>query len=460
MPAHNSLADSLKTSGQQFDVLIHPVSDSVLETASCANIPAKNLARSVLYSDIEGPMLLIFPATHCIDIDKLNRQLQRQLIPASTEKTLLLFPGCHIDALPPFSSEIAIPCIIDNALADEEVIYFAPGRNDQLIRMSVDDFHTLLERALHGLSFCHILPGYKLTAISEKAPVNKDKVNNLQSRLSALQSLPGIPDTARELLKLVNRTNSRIQDLVWVVERDPMLTAQMMFQASSAFYGYRGKIANLESAIFRVYGYDRGLNMALGLATSHTFNGPRGGRLGQANLYRDAVFCAELAETLSRKMPHSHRPAKGSAYLTGLLHNIGYTLIAHLFSDEYASLNKQLTQNPKLSCWDTVTEQYGINPGNIGAWLMEAWNMPAEICVAQCEQRNTQYRGNAAIQAQLVLLANRLLHQYNIGSADSHELPEEVLQQLGIDADTALEKVSALMEHQTEIDNMVQQMIA
>lgn len=154
----------------------------------------------------------------------------------------------------------------------------------------------------------------------------------------------------------------------------------------------------------------------------------------------------------------ARQPETGTAQLAGLLHNIGYALLGHLFNADYQELNRTLSARPEMSNWYGFEQRFATSPATIGSWLMRLWEMPEYLDAALREQRNTNNHDN--LHAQLVLLANRLLHRYGMGDADSDELPVYILKNLGINAETALQTVEELMQHNEELNGIARQMVA
>jgi len=458
MRSNKSIRATLKKHGQDFEVLPQVVDANLIDMANQSHVRLQNVARSVLLTDENKALLLaITPASHCIDIAALGRQLHRQLKPAELRDINQLFPGCHPDNLPPFSLLSVLPCIIDDNLAGQDQIYF-PIETMQLIRMAADDFHDLLDHALHGFSFSYPMPGHTDNIEHKQDLIILPSI--LEQRLSALDALPSIPETTRQLLRLLNNDHAKVTELACIIEQDPMLSAQMLKQARSSLYGYGGNIETIQNAILQVFGYETALHMAIGLSTAKSFKGARRGQLGQKNIYRNAVLVSALCEALAKKMPISKRPTKGSAQLTGLLHNLGYLLLAHLFSDEYQNLNKQIAENSDSSIWDAIKLRFDTTPESVAAWLMEFWQMPEALFVSQREQRNPEYKRKHAVPANLILLSNRLLNNYGFGDACTNELPPVVLERLGINEATALACAEKIMDKQTDLEHIAEQLVA
>lgn len=458
MSQSKSICSALDKSHQAYEVLPRVTPGNLLETANKNQVKLQNVARSVLLTDNnDGLLLAILPASHCLDIAALGRQLHRKFKPAETDLIQLLFPSCNSDNLPPFSPVTHLPCIIDDNLAAQDHIYF-PTESMQLVRMASEDFHELLDHAWHGFNFSHPMPGHNEQIKQKQDLIILPAV--LEQRLTALNALPSIPETTRQLLRLLNNDNTRVNELTCIIEQDPMLSVQLLKQARSSFYGFGGNIENIQMAILQLFGYDTALHMAIGLSAAKTFNGSITGRIGQKNIYQNAVLVSALCESLAKKMPVSKRPPKGTAQLAGLLHNLGYLLLAHLFNDEYEELNKQLAEHDGSSTWDAIQRHFDTSPESIAAWLMEFWQMPVSLLIAQREQRNPDYSRKHASQANLVLIANRLLHTYGHGDAESDELPEVVLERLGIKATTAMACAEHVMDSRSDLGHIASQLVA
>ena len=458
MSTNTSIRSSLAKLGQDFEVLPQIIDANLIDMAKTCHVRLQNVARSVLLTDRNNALLLaITPASHCIDLTTLSRQLHRELQLAQPAAIELLFPGYDPENLPPFSTKTVLPCIIDDNLAGQEQIYF-PAETRQLIRMSADDFHTMLDHALHGFNFSYPMPGHQDTIDKKQDLIILPAI--LEQRLTALDALPSIPDTTRQLLRLLNNEHTKLNELAHIIDHDPMLSAQLLKQARSSLYGYGGTIETVQKAILQVFGYETALHMAIGMSAAKSFKGCKEGKLGQKAIYHNAVLVSALCEALAKKMPVSKRPAKGSAQLTGLLHNLGYLLLAHLFPDEYNALNNTLASHDDTPVWEAIKQRFDTTPESVASWLMEFWQMPEGLFIAQREQRNPDYKRKYASQANLVLLANRLLYPYEFGDADTAELPAVVLENLGINENIAMACVEKVMENQADLSQIAEQLVA
>ena len=140
----------LDAKGVSYDVLPHPHSSSSLETARQAHVPAERLAKAVLLEDERGYVMAIVPASHRIDLARLNQQLHRDLELAREREIATLFHDCDRGALPALGSPYRVPTVYDDALSATPEVYFEAGDHEDVVHLRGGDFLRLLEGSLHG----------------------------------------------------------------------------------------------------------------------------------------------------------------------------------------------------------------------------------------------------------------------------------------------------------------------
>ena len=291
------------------------------------------------------------------------------------------------------------------------------------------------------------------------AILDSDQIRAIEQRIEQVYELPPMPELARRILQLQSDPKSGSLQLANIVQLDPSLAAQVIRYASSAYYGYRGRISNIQDAISRVLGYDLVLNLSLGLAAGRSFRIPDGGPLGLSRFWEHAILSAVLAQKIGDQVPAGRRPPAGMSYLCGLLHDFGVLLLGHLFLPEFQLLNKFAAANPDK----TLTELEGrllgmggardllaMGHARIGAWLMEAWKMPEPIVVTLLEHHNTAYRGEHEVAVHLVQLSDFVLLRESDRPSPG-ELPEANIHVLGVDPDLVVALVAEVFGRKAEL---------
>ncbi|WP_130931177.1 HDOD domain-containing protein, partial [Pseudomonas sp. Sample_24] len=279
----------------------------------------------------------------------------------------------------------------------------------------------------------------------------------IQQRLEATIEIPPLAETAQKIIKLRVDPNATIDDITGVVETDPALAAQVVSWAASPYYASPGKIRSVEDAIVRVLGFDLVINLALGLALGKTLSLPKDRPQHSTPYWQQSIYTAAVIEGLTRAMPRAQRPEAGLTYLAGLLHNFGYLLLAHVFPPHFSLICRHLEVNPHL-CHSYIEQHLlGISREQIGSWLMRYWDMPEELATALRFQHDPAYDGNYAEYPNLVCLAVRLLRSRGIGSGPDEDIPEALLERLGLSRDKANDVVSKVLEAEVLLRELASQ---
>jgi HD-like signal output (HDOD) protein len=137
-----------------------------------------------------------------------------------------------------------------------------------------------------------------------------------------------------------------------------------------------------------------------------------------------------------------------------LLHNFGYLVLGHVFPSRFFLFNRFLAVNRNVSL--SAVERYvlGVEHWHIGAWLMQAWNMPEEVISAvrwhhseDCTQPHAEY-------SNLVLIANRLLHHFGLAEDHNTRLPALAMFALGLTREQAMEALARVQSSMAQLDTL------
>jgi len=140
-----TLREYLSNEGIDFELIEHPYSKSSMESAKSAHIPGNQLAKCVVLEDDEGYIMAVIPSTHKIDMIILDRFLGRSLDLATETELSELFHDCEVGAIPPIGKAYGYEMILDDSLMDCEDIYFEAGDHTDLVHITGDEFHALME---------------------------------------------------------------------------------------------------------------------------------------------------------------------------------------------------------------------------------------------------------------------------------------------------------------------------
>lgn len=259
----------------------------------------------------------------------------------------------------------------------------------------------------------------------------------------------------RRLLALRDSPEAGGAELADIVERDPLLAAQLLRRANSAQYAAGAPIASVREAIVRVLGYEHALAEALALTALSPLATPNRGPIGRERVWHHGLVCAQLMQRLALHIPAAERPRPGLIQLAGLTHNIGYLLLGHLLPDAFALLARLIAANPELNLPTIERFALGIEHGLLGFWLFEVWAMPEPLRAVALHHHNPDYEGAHQGLVGLCTLADRLLDEspLALGARASRADPRHIGARLGIGpealADVLAEPPGEALAHAT-----------
>ncbi len=193
--------------------------------------------------------------------------------------------------------------------------------------------------------------------------------------LKSLDHLPPFSPVLNHLMASMANEDVSFAELGAVIERDTVLTGNVLRLVNSALYGRRGTISSVRAAV-SILGINKLRNYVLGLSVSRMWSKVRTpGSWSMARFNDHSVAAAVMADLLVQKTAVDY--AEG-AFAAGLLHDLGRMVIANALPDEFERISRmQIEQcRPLELCEHEVLE---CTHSELSAAVLTRWNLPAPI---------------------------------------------------------------------------------
>lgn len=442
-------SELLKTILQQHQVDFRSIDILASANNFTAAMPKKSQIQCSFLSCENELFVALNPVTHKFNLSRLNKVTGKNLSWVD-EKDEHRLKYNLLKAMPQ-NVKNKIHIYVDEALGYQDELYVVDQEDKHVYAVDTEQLQNLSNDNLIGISF------------SEEIKTNMESKETLsfKQRVKALHSLPPMPETASAILKLRATPDVKVEQIVEVIEKDPVLVAQIVSYANSAFFGQAGSVKSLKDAIFRVLGVDAVMNMALALSVGSTFRIPNSGPVGAKAIWKSSIYAASLMQRLSMLMPWGQRPNPGTAYLVGLLHDIGLLVIGHLFTDEYIELNDYLEKNAGINIFKAEMQVLGITHIEVGKMVMRMWNMPEELITVATYFQDKEYSDEHENYIQLITVVKTLLVPHGLAFGDSsEELPLDLLEKLSLDEEDVIVAADEVLSEGEIIKDLVKQMCA
>ncbi len=416
--------------------------------------------RILMLHDSQGKMLVLLPHSQLLNLVSVWKETGRHVQPLTANDSNKFFTQQALSNGAGLSKLLSLPTLVDNNVPTQGSLQLFEPHSERYFEIN---------RSMLNEEAQHCALGLTPEAIDAKQPrgndvtvitqaVEKFTALRIKQRLEDTLGLPTLPPTATKIMELRSNPNSGVDDLVPIVKMDPSLSAQVMSWSASPYYAAPGSIHSIHDAIVRVLGYDLVVNLALGIAMGKTLTVPKDTPRGSTPYWLQSVYCATLAERIVKAMPAEHRPHPGLAYLSGLLHNFGYLALSHIFPPHFSLVSRYVEANPHLHHEHIEKQIINVTREQVGAWLMETWNLPAEVYHAIRYQNELDFDGEHSDYAKLINLCLRVLRKNDIGDGPSGEIPAELYESLHLSpeqVDEIFEKVHHKDEDLTEMTRIL-----
>lgn len=189
-----------------------------------------------------------------------------------------------------------------------------------------------------------------------------------------IQNLPTLPVVVAQILKVVGDDESGASDIQQILRRDQALTAKIMRLVNSSFYGYAGKIKDLQQAVV-ILGFDTIKSIALSATVFSAFSRSDRRAFDREAFWRHSIATAVAARRLAlvAKMPTAEE-----AFVAGILHDIGKVVLDEYAPAEFDAVLAHVAEKDVL-IYEAERVVLGFSHAQIGRWLATKWALPAEF---------------------------------------------------------------------------------
>lgn len=274
---------------------------------------------------------------------------------------------------------------------------------------------------------------------------------DLRKAISNLDALPAMPVVAQKLLALQMGTEESIQEMLMLIEQDPQISAKIIGLANSAMIASSRKVLTTKDAVIML-GIARVYSVSIGIAIMSLMNKMPVGRFNPQDIWLHSFGIAFAMLGIARAMPSRSRPQDDQIFLAGLLHDIGYMVLAYLDPKRSDKLHARLELEPDRPALEIEKEMMEMGHDELGSELVRHWNLPDEI-IAVLRYHHTPDNAEAAAGqplARMINIAEKLLTSFGINEYIAPGISDDEWNALGIDpasAEEVRQQVAEQAEH-------------
>lgn len=259
--------------------------------------------------------------------------------------------------------------------------------------------------------------------------------------ISNILNLNVIPKVVFELMKILDNPNTTAHELNKIISKDQALVTKILSVANSPLYGLQRKVSTIDFAIL-VLGFKELKSIISVISISDALKNKTDKYLNQKEFMLHSYMVGSASKKIAKDMGFQNN---GEAFIAGFLHDIGISIVHRYLHSNFAMIH-DLMETQKLSFRDAEIEVNGMTHEEIGSFLLEKWNFPAEICDAVLNHHNPGKAQTSPSMAAIVSVADYMTQSLKVGELkldkDNH-LDEYTLGKFNFEKELDAEKFAA-----------------
>ncbi|MBI1319512.1 MAG: HDOD domain-containing protein [Candidatus Hydrogenedens sp.] len=269
-------------------------------------------------------------------------------------------------------------------------------------------------------------------------------MNALRSQIiERLPEVKALPVSAIEVVRLCGNPEAGVSEIASAIERDPLLTAEVLRLANSAYFAVPGGIATVREASVRL-GAEGLLRAAVAAGLSPLADMSIPGYDMPAGALLDHMRMVAVGTNILGCMQTA--PVPSYAFTAGMLVDIGKLALGEIAADNVPDIHAACQAQPIT--FDAAERLVlGIDHAEAGALLLEAWGLPEPLTRVVRWHHRPKEAGFTDLALDLVHASDVISLSMGIGLGSDglrYELCPEVLQRLNLNAPSA-ERATAEM---------------
>lgn len=248
-----------------------------------------------------------------------------------------------------------------------------------------------------------------------------------QELIANLGDLPPLPQVAAQVLRLAADPDSTTQELQRVIGTDQALSAQILKIANSAMFGMVREVKTLTQAIMTL-GFSTIKSIAIASSARNLYTRGTSG-LQERLLWEHALITALASRAFGQTF---RSPRIEEAFLAGLLHDIGKSVMGIKFPERYGALVRTI-YNEGTDGLEAELELFGFDHAMVGEALLLAWNLPRSLAnTVRWHHDPAHAPGEDLALTAFVALGNQLALDRNAGIGKPESLQDATAQAMAI----------------------------
>lgn len=203
-------------------------------------------------------------------------------------------------------------------------------------------------------------------------------VLNIDEITARIAELPVLPAGVSEVIAACDDPDITVGQISQRILQDQQLTASILKLANSAMYGLSRRVATITEAVV-LLGFATIKSLAISSHTYRLLNRSLPGYgLQRGEIWKHSIAVAMASRRIAVEV---HLAPVEEAFIAGLLHDIGKTVLSSYMEDAFEEVSA-IVQNERVPFSDAEMRVLGFDHAELGARIARLWNFPPDLVEA------------------------------------------------------------------------------
>lgn len=199
-------------------------------------------------------------------------------------------------------------------------------------------------------------------------------MTKLWERFIDKAQLVSLPAVYLRLKAVIDSPDFSMADVAAVISQDPAMTARLLRQVNSPYFGFSARIDTISRAA-GMLGTQQVHDLVLAASIAETFAGMSSDVMDMHHYWRRSVYCAAAARLLAA---HCDIKESERLFLAGLLRDIGHLVMFQSIPDVTQLALTQARQQCR-PLYVVERDVIGFDYGKAGGALLQQWQLPQSL---------------------------------------------------------------------------------
>ncbi len=260
--------------------------------------------------------------------------------------------------------------------------------------------------------------------------------------IEKIESLSPLPQTLNDIEKFKKRENRELNDLVNIIQKDPLCVTTLLKIANSSLFGFNSKIETISRVVNLL-----GMNFTIYVAISESIN-----NILKNDLIPYGIKCEDFMHTsnlslslVNQWLSNTNKELKDEISLAALLQESGKFILSELIVSE--GLSEEFTKRLKdeIDVSKIEKELLGVSTSETTAQIFRHWKLSDKLIktiefVDDIEKCEDEYK----FKAQILDVVKTICNVTSVFSDESIEIGLKKAKEYDLDIDSLKKAIEVL----------------